>query len=97
MQASSQRPKAQEGSTWALNAAIEAVNLAKRASNVAQFKDVFGSVSTLLTTITVQRSLLFVQESDSGSHPTRTRRPTNRIMLNSGYFVLISVESLTGV
>jgi hypothetical protein len=56
MKASSQRPKGQEGSIWALNAAIEAVNLAEKTSNFAQSKDVFGSVSTLLTTITVRRS-----------------------------------------
>lgn len=53
MKASSQRPKGREGSIWALNAAIEATNLVK-VSNVAQFKDVFDSVRTLLTMIMVR-------------------------------------------
>jgi len=53
MEAESQRPKEQEGSVTALNAAIEAVNLAKELSSITPAKAVFGSVSVVLTMIRV--------------------------------------------
>ena len=58
MEAKSQRPKAQESKISALNAAIEALNLAKELSSVTPAKAVFGSVSVILTMIRVS-SLLF--------------------------------------
>jgi hypothetical protein len=58
MNAESQQPTRPEGVIPALNAAIEATNLAKSVSPIAPAKTVFGSVSTLLTLIRV-RFLLF--------------------------------------
>ena len=52
MKAESQRPKGRDGAISALNAAIEALDLAKT-SNVTQAKAVFGSASILLATIRV--------------------------------------------
>jgi len=49
MEAKSQRPKEQEGTISVLNAAIEAMNLAKELSSVTPAKAVFGSVSVILT------------------------------------------------
>jgi len=58
MEAKSQQPKGQESKISALNAAIEALNLAKELSSVSPAKAVFGSVSVILTMIRVS-SLLF--------------------------------------
>ena len=53
MEAKSQRPKGREGAISALNAAIEALNLANELSTIAPAKTVFGSINTLLTLIRV--------------------------------------------
>lgn len=53
METKSQRPKGREGGISALNASIEALNLAENDSSIAPEKAVFGSVNTLLTTIRV--------------------------------------------
>jgi hypothetical protein len=49
MEAESQRPNEREGTISALNAAIEAMNLAKELSSITPAKAVFGSVSVILT------------------------------------------------
>ena len=53
MDANSQRQKNQDRTLPLLNAAIEAVNLAKEVSSVTPAKAVFGTVSILLTMIKV--------------------------------------------
>ena len=53
MEASTQQPKGRDGAISSLNAAIEAMNLAKEISSVTPAKAVFGSVSILLTMIKV--------------------------------------------
>jgi len=53
MDAKPQRPKELEGTIPALNAAIEAMNLAKELSTIKQAKDIFGSVSVTLTMLRV--------------------------------------------
>ena len=53
MEAESQRPKEQEGSVTALNAAIEAMNLAEELPSITPAKAVFGSVSVVPTMIRV--------------------------------------------
>ena len=49
----SQQPKEREGTISALNAAIEALNLAKEISSVTPAKAVFGSVSVILVMLKV--------------------------------------------
>ena len=49
----SQRPKEREGTISALNAAIEALNLAKEISSITPAKAAFGSVSVVLTMVKV--------------------------------------------
>jgi len=58
MASKSPQSKWRDGAFSTLNMAIEALNLAKAASSVTPAKDVFGSVSVLLTIIRV-RCLLF--------------------------------------
>lgn len=53
MEDESQRPKEQESATSALNAAIEAMNLAQEVSCIAPAKAVFSTVSILLAVIRV--------------------------------------------
>ena len=53
MDANSRREKWQDGILSSLNAAIEAMNLAKELASVTPAKAVFGSVSVLLTMIRV--------------------------------------------
>jgi len=48
-----QRPKDREGAISALDAAIEALNRMGKISNVPPAKNVFGSVTNLLTMIKV--------------------------------------------
>ena len=57
MDANSQQQKPRDGTLSLLNAAIEAMNLAKEVSSVTPAKAVFGSVSVILTMIRVH--LLF--------------------------------------
>jgi len=58
MEAKSQRPKGRDKTISTLNAAIDALNLAKEAASITPAKVVFGTVSLILTMIKV--SLLFV-------------------------------------
>ena len=58
MEAKSQRPKGRENTISALNASIEALNLAKEIASVTPAKAVFGSVSVILTTIRVSSPLV---------------------------------------
>ena len=58
MEAKSQQPKDWKSAVSLLNAAIEAVNLAKGISSIAPAKAAFGTVSILLTMFKV-RFLLF--------------------------------------
>ena len=58
MEAKSQRPKDRKSAISLLNAAIEAVNLAKEIASVTPAKAAFGIISVLLTMVKV-RSLLF--------------------------------------
>ena len=53
MDANSRREKWQDGILSSLNAAIEAMNLAKEVASITPAKAVFGSVSVLLTMIRV--------------------------------------------
>jgi len=53
MDAESQRARGRDGALSLLNAAIEALNLAKEISGVTPAKAAFGSVSVLLTMIRV--------------------------------------------
>jgi hypothetical protein len=53
METESRQPKGREGAVSELNAAVEAMNLAKTASTITPIKAVFGSVSALLTLIRV--------------------------------------------
>ena len=53
MEVESQGPKEREGAASGLNAAIEALNLAKEVSSIAPARAVFGSVSVILTMIRV--------------------------------------------
>ena len=53
MDANSGREKWQDGILSSLNAAIEAMNLAKELASVTPAKAVFGSVGVLLTMIRV--------------------------------------------
>ena len=53
MEADSKQKKRQEGIISSLNAAIEAMNLAKGVATVTPAKAVFSSVSILLTMIRV--------------------------------------------
>ena len=54
METRSQQPKGRDGAISSLNAAIEAMNLAKEDSSITPAKAVFGSVSVLLTMIKVR-------------------------------------------
>jgi len=53
MDKESRRPNDREGAISALNAAIEAMNLAEGLSTISPVKDVVGSVSITLTMIRV--------------------------------------------
>ena len=59
MKAGSQRSKGQEGAISALDAAIEALNLAKELSSITPARAVFGSVSVILVMIRVSFLLVF--------------------------------------
>ena len=54
MEAESQRPKGREGAISALDAAVKAMNLAEKTSDIVPAKAVFSSVRTLLTMIRVR-------------------------------------------
>ena len=56
MERKTQQPKEQEGTISALNALIEALNLAKEVSSITPAKAVFGSASILL--VMIRASLL---------------------------------------
>jgi len=58
MEAKSRRPKGKENTISALNASIEALNLAKEIASITPAKAVFGSVSVILVTIRVSPPLV---------------------------------------
>jgi len=59
MEAESHRPKGQEITISALNAAIDALHLARKISNIVPVEAVFHSVSFVLTIIRVSLLLIF--------------------------------------
>jgi hypothetical protein len=59
MNAESQRPKWREDPISALNAAIEALNLAEKNTSITPAKTVFSTVGPLLTMIRVRVLLLY--------------------------------------
>ena len=83
MDPKSQRPKRQDNTLSLLNAAIEAVNLAKEVSSPTPAKAVFGSVGIILTMIRVC-SLFSYDLFRAHNDVIRTPRPTNPTMLISG-------------
>ena len=83
MDADSQRQKRQDNILSLLNAAIEAMNLAKEISSATPAKAVFVSVGVLLTMIRVH-FLPLLRYSILGSNVTRTRRPTDPITSSWG-------------
>ena len=67
MEAGARQPKEYEGSISALNAAIEALNLAEEVATIALAKAVFGSVGVLLGMIRVSSLPFFVDKLRTGS------------------------------
>jgi len=82
MTAKSQRPKGRGGVLSSLNGAIQAVDLAKEDSKIAQAKTAFDSVSVLLAIIRVG-FLLGLIDQPLANAAYRTRRSTKRIALAS--------------
>jgi len=60
MEAKSRRPEGRDNTVSALNAAIEALNLAKGFSSIMPTQTVFGTVSIILTTVKVSLLLFFI-------------------------------------
>jgi len=76
MEAKSQRPKEREGAILGLDAAIEALNLAKELSSITPAKTVFGFVSVILAMIKVSLLLfLLVNRMQSEMHLGRDGQP----------------------
>ena len=75
MEAKSQRPKGREGTISALNALIEALNLAKELSSITPAKAVFGSVSVILSAIRVSSPLFVVDRMPTEVRPGRDDQP----------------------
>ena len=75
MKAESQRSKGRESAISALNAAIDALNLAKEISSITPAKAVFGSVGVILTMIRVS-FLFFVDLLQAETHPGRYGQPS---------------------
>ena len=73
----SKRPKERDGITSALNAAIEALNLAKEISSITPAKAVFGSVSIILAAIRVSflPVNVFLDQLQTEIHPGRDGQP----------------------
>jgi len=67
MDAKSQGPKEHKSAVLALDAAIEALNLAKEFSSITPAKGVFSTVSVILTMIRVSL-LVFVGRMQSDIH-----------------------------
>jgi hypothetical protein len=80
----SQRLKRRDGALSSLDAAIEAMNLAKEVSSMTPAKAVFGSVSILLTMIRVFFLLFSDELLQVHMHVTRTRLSTKPTTSNSG-------------
>ena len=94
MDTKSQPQKRQDGALSSLNAAIEAMNLAKEISSITPAKAVFGSVSVVLTMIRVRFPPL--QRSVPRSHIARIQWLMIWISSNSGYPALMYVEPSIG-
>jgi len=75
MQAESQRPKGREGVISGLNAAIEAMNLAKEFSSITPAKPVFGTVSVILAMIRVSLLLVCVDQRQAEMDPGLDDQP----------------------
>ena len=71
MTAEPQRSKGRESVVSALNAAVEAMNLAKELSIITPAKAVFGSVSVVLTMIKVSLLLVFCWSIADRNGPRR--------------------------
>ena len=71
MNAKSQRSKRQDVALSTLNAAIEAMNLAKEVSSVTPAKAIFGSVSVILAMIRVGPLLVRLDEPQPNIHRIR--------------------------
>jgi len=63
MEAKSQRPKERKGAVLALDAAIEALNIAKELSSITPAKAVFGSVGVVLTMIRVSAGFSLIESA----------------------------------
>ena len=74
MEVELRRPKGREGAISVLDAAIEALNLAKELSSITPAKAVFGSVSVILAMIRVSL-LVFVDRLQSEMHLGRDGKP----------------------
>ena len=71
MDARSQRSKRQDVTLSTLNAAIEAMNLAKEVSSMTPAKAIFGSVSVILAMIRVGPLLVRPDEPQANVHRIR--------------------------
>jgi hypothetical protein len=80
MDANSQRRR--DGAVSLLNAAIEAMNLAKEVSSATPAKAIFGSVSVIL--VMIQVCFLLVRPDQTQTNVHRTLWPTKQIMSTSG-------------
>jgi len=69
MATESQRPKHRDVALPSLNAAVEALNLAEERSSTTPAKGVFGSVTTILTTVRVSLLLVYIERSRDEMHP----------------------------
>jgi hypothetical protein len=71
MDPKSQRSKRQDATLSALNAAIEAMNLAKEVSSMTPAKAIFGSVSVILAMIRVGPFRVSRDEPQANVHRIR--------------------------
>ena len=68
MEVKSQQPKAREDVISTLNAAIEAMNLAKELTSITPAKAVFGSASVVLTMTRVSFLLVCLDRLEAEMH-----------------------------
>jgi len=69
MATKSQRPKHRDVALPLLNAAVEALNLAEERSSITPAKGVFGSVTSILTTVRVSLLLVYIERSRDEMYP----------------------------
>ena len=94
METKSQRLKRRNDALPSLDAAIGALDLARRTANAVPIEDLFRSASVLLNTIKVRLHL--VHSVQLLAHERRNRWEKKRTMWNWGWFALIFVKLLTG-